>query len=139
MKREYYDVYEMLYADYVYENEFRRRRPFPTDEYYIVRTIRKSIDRVDKEDKLRPDAKYFLLVNFHHLIVRPLIEQRPIRDFRNEKDYFELEDNIQSDLEAIITDSRDNVTQEEISGHQVMKSIDRLWKSLKTTKLEIWG
>ena len=138
MKKEYYDVYKMLYADYVSENEFRRRRPFPT-EYYVVRTIRKSIDRADKEGKLRPDAKYFLLVNFHHLIVRPLIEQRPVRDFRIEKDYFELEANIQSDLETIIADSNDNVNQEEISGHQIMKSIDKLWKNLKTTKLEIWG
>jgi hypothetical protein len=87
MKKEFYDIYEMLYAEYIYANEFRRRRPFPYDEYYIIKTIRKSIDMADIENTLRPDAKYFLIVNFHHLIVRPLFEQRPYREFRLEKEF----------------------------------------------------
>lgn len=148
MKREYYDIYEMLYAEYAYENEFRRRRPFPFDEYYIIRTIRQSIDNADKDNSLRPDAKYFLMVNFHHLIVRPLFEQRPYREIRLEKEFIDLESDIKSDINTIvsetkedinISESRPNEKKEEISGHKIMKTIDRVWKNLKTTKFEVWG
>ncbi len=139
MRREYYETYEMLYAEYIYENEFRRRRPFRYDEYYIVRTIRKSIDNADKEDTLRPDAKYFLIVNFHHLIVRPLFEQKPYREFRIEKEFARLEDDIQSDIVTIISETKRETEQSEISGHQIMRTIDRLWKDLRTTRFELWG
>lgn len=139
MKKEYYEIYEILYAEYIYDLRNKRGMLFPTDEYQIVRQIRKSIDSADKEDRLRPDARYFLLVNFHHLIVKPLVEQKPSRGFRSEKDFIELEKMIQSDLREIVTDSISDPSQTEISGHQIMKSIDKLWNGLKTTKLEIWG
>lgn len=139
MKKEFYDTYEMLYSEYIYENEFRRRRPFPYDEYYIIKTIRKSIDTADKENILRPDAKYFLIVNFHHLIVRPLFEQRPYREFRLEKEFAEIEDDIQADITTIVSETKKEAEQREISGHQIMRTIDRVWKNLKTTRLELWG
>ena len=138
----------MLYADYVYEDEFRHRRTPPYDEYYIVKTIRQSIDTADKENFLRPDAKYFLIVNFHHLIVRPLFEQRekPFSDFfskvfGSEKDFFiELENNIQSDIATIVSETKKEVyNQRDISGHQIMRTIDRIWQNLKTTRFELWG
>jgi hypothetical protein len=139
MKSEYYEIYEMLYTDYVYENEIRRRRPFPYNEYYFIKIIRKSIDKADREGILRPDAKYFLIVNFHHLIIRPLIEHRPSRDFINEKELFGLDDSIQSDIETIISETKIEENEQDISGHQIMKTIDRLWKTLKTTKINLWG
>ena len=139
MKKEFYDTYEMLYAEYIYENYFIRRRPFPYDEYYIIRRIRKSIDTADKENTLRPDAKYFLIVNFHHLIVRPLFEQRPYREFRLEKEFPEIEDDIQADIATIISETKKEAEKGEISGHQIMRTIDRVWKNLKTTRLELWG
>jgi len=139
MKREYYDIYEMLYADYVYENKFSRRRPFPFDEHYIIKSIRQSIDTVDKENTLRPDAKYFLIVNFHHLIIRPLFEQRLYKEARLEKEFLDLENDIKSDIFTIVIETKREAGQGEISGHQIMKTIDRFWKELKTTRLELWG
>lgn len=139
MKKEFYDIYEMLYADYVNENEHRLRRSFHYDEHSIIMTIRKSIDNADKDNSLRPDAKYFLIVNFHHLIVMPLFEQRPFIDRRREKEFSELEDSIQSDISTIISETKIEIRQEEISGHQIMKTIDRVWQKLKITRLEIWG
>jgi hypothetical protein len=138
MKKEYYDTYEMLYSEYVYENDFRRRRPFLYDEYYIIRTIRKSIDNADKSNSLRPDAKYFLIVNFHHLIVRPLFEQRPYKDRQIEKEFTELEGDIQDDIATIVSETKKEA-EGEISGHQIMRTIDKVWKNLKTTRLELWG
>jgi hypothetical protein len=138
MKREYYDIYEILYADYIYENVYRPRSFFSFSEYRIIRTIRLAIDSNEKEKKLRPDAKYFLLVNFHHLIVKPLIEADEFIVFRN-KNLNDLEANIQSDISTIISGTKQPSSEREISGHQIMETIDRLWKDLKTTKLEIWG
>lgn len=140
MKEQYHEIYESLYKDYVYEQDFiRRKRPFHLDEYYITKTIKKSIERADRENRLRPDAKYFLIVNFHHLIVRPLIEERPYRSKFQEERIFDLEDSIHSDIETIINSSLKTAENKEVSGHQIMRTIDKLWKELRTTKLELWG
>ncbi len=145
MKKENYDTYEMLYAEYLYfyERGGRLIKPSANPEYYLVKSIRKSIDLADKENVLRPDAKYFLIVNFHHLIIKPLykqlIKQRPSRDIidENELDYFE--EMFQSDIENIISESRLKQFEKDISGHQIMQTIDKLWGILKTTNLELWG
>ncbi|UJP63956.1 hypothetical protein [Mongoliitalea daihaiensis] len=139
MESEYNKIFELLYADYVYEIEYRRRRPFLYNEYYFVRSIRKSIDIKDVENTLRPDAKYFLIINFHHLIVRPLIERNGLKNLQNESFVFELEENIQSDIEMIINEVKGNDEVEQISGHQIMKSIDALWSKLRTTGQKTWG
>ena len=140
MDNKYYRIYEELYADYLYDWDYRRRRLPYYNEYDFIKTIRRSIDQADKENILRPDAKYFLIVNFHHLIVRPLIEGRPLRrDFPGDKELLSLEDSIQTDIETIITESQYLDNHGEVSGHQIMRTIDKLWRELKTTKLEIWG
>lgn len=135
MRPEYYDIYEELFDEYVYDQD-RRRRPYPYDEYYLIRVIRRAIERTERENNreipIRPDAKYFLMVNFHHLIVKPLYEAIPYRQLPN------LEDDIQSDIYTIILEaSRER--DEEISGHQIMRTIDRVWKNLRTTRFELWG
>jgi len=137
MKEEFYKAYEELYSEYVYEQDFIRRRPYPLyeEEYYIIKKIRISIDNADKENTLRPDAKYFLLVNFHHLIVRPLFERRPYR----EKFYPEIENDIEKDILTIVSETKQNSEQGEISGHKIMDTINKLWKNLRTTRLELWG
>ncbi|WP_053990088.1 hypothetical protein [Mangrovimonas sp. TPBH4] len=137
MDSNYYKIYENLYADYLYDWDRQRRVSFYTD-YDFIKTIRRSIDRADTENNLRPDAKYFLMVNFHHLIVRPLMESRLEIYFPNHKEFLDLEYSIQTDIGTIISESiKDN--KEDVSGHQIMKTIDNLWRELRTTRLEIWG
>jgi len=141
MKNEYYEIYEMLYADYIYESSYRRRKP--PDEYYLLKLIRKSIDYADKEGLLRPDAKYFLMVNFHHLIIRPLFEQGLFKNLRIDdriKGFEEdIKENIESDIFTIISETKRDSDRSEISGHQIMHTIDRTWKDLKMTRFELWG
>jgi hypothetical protein len=141
MREEFYKVYQDLYSEYVYEQYFRLRvsYPFYKDEYYIIRQIRISIDKADKENTLRPDAKYFLLVNFHHLIIRPLFEQRPngIKNFYAEIE--QVEQDIDADISTIVSETKQNSEQGEISGHKIMDTINKLWKKLRTTRLELWG
>ena len=141
MKEEYNKVYDNLFADYAYESNLRRFRFFHYEEYDLIRAIRRSIDRIDKENQLRPDAKYFLLVNFHHLIVRPLLDTE--RYLPIGIDPLSLENDIDQDIATIIRSSISNNNNIEnngkISGHQIMSTIDKLWRDLRTTKLDIWG
>jgi hypothetical protein len=137
MKKEFYKAYEDLYSEYPYEQEFihRRRYPFYANEYYITRQIRISIDKADKENTLRPDAKYYLLVNFHHLVVRPLFEQMYYR----EKYYKEIEQHIDADISKIVSETKQKTGKDEISGHDIMNTINTLWRQLRTTQFDFWG
>ncbi|MDB4926595.1 hypothetical protein [Mucilaginibacter sp.] len=146
MREEFYQTYDLLYADYVYNNDIRDRRYYQRNfglyEYDLVRIIRRAIDYQSNDRRVRPDAKYFLLVNFHNMIVRPLLEYRP---FRNPEriygdDPLELQVAIENDIKTIIDRTNEEADKdEEISGHAMMKAIDTLWPQLRTTKFEIWG
>lgn len=140
MNKRLSDIYDLLYSDFAYERRSRWRRSRTEDnEYYFARLIRKSIDNSDRDNSLRPDAKYFLLVNFLHLIVKPLLENKPFEDYRNELQFFSLEEDIQADIKKIILNAFDLKDGQEISGHQIMKSVDGLWSSLRTTSEKTWG
>ena len=139
MKQEFSDIYRTLYAEYIDENVFRRRRPLAYYNDLLTMVIRESIDTADKEGTLRPDAKYFLLVNFHHLVVRPLSERRIDRDILFGEEFFKIKDDLQADIATIVSETKKDAEQGEISGHQIMRTIDRVWKNLKTTRLELWG
>lgn len=140
MNKRLNDIYDLLYSDFAYERRSIGRRTQTEDiEYYFARLIRKSIDNSDKNNSLRPDAKYFLLVNFLHLIVKPLLENKPFEDYRNELQFFSLEEDIQADIKNIILNAFESKDGQEISGHQIMKSVDGLWSSLRTTSEKTWG
>jgi len=139
MKPEFNKIYENLYADYVYDADKRSSIFVRYNEYELLRTIRRSIDNSDKEDKLRPDAKYFLLTNFHNLIVRPLIDD--YRYVLDNPDLSNLGEYIAEDIQTIINTTTNEIStdSEKISGHQIMSTINGLWKTLKTTSFDIWG
>jgi len=139
MKPEFNKIYENLYADYVYDADKRSSIFVRYNEYELLKTIRRSIDNSDKEDKLRPDAKYFLLTNFHNLIVRPLIDD--YRYVLDNPDLSNLGEYIAEDIQTIINTTTNEIStdSEKISGHQIMSTINGLWKTLKTTSFDIWG
>lgn len=139
MERPFYEVYEMLYAEYVYESEFRNRRFFLYSEYSILKEMRRTIDAEDKENSLRPDAKYFLLVNFHHLIIKPLFERRYSTEWKSDVEFGGLREDINEDIVTIIRKTKQRSNIQEISGHQIMKTIDENWQNLKVTNRKIWG
>ncbi|WP_431244670.1 hypothetical protein ACQ9BO_10590 [Flavobacterium sp. P21] len=149
MKTEFNEIYENLFADYQYDFEFGRRNYLREinrrqySEFDFIRIIRRAIDRSDKE-LLRADAKYFLLVNFHHLVVLPVLENNLFRNREYEINLYEFQKSIEADIEIIIQTSFaenkiENTTEGFISGHQIMITIDSLWKKLSTTAFDIWG
>jgi hypothetical protein len=167
MRRKYYQIYQDQYEDYIGEN--KRNFSGREEEYLVrsIRNaidkwdvkqfgVNKSYDdyeddfiesegtigrgsRYSFNSRLRPDAKLFLLNNFHQMIVKPLIN-----------DYnFEMEDiNIskmkqecEEDVEVILNKSIEEIEyhENEISGHLIMRIMDRLWRGLNMTRMEVWG
>ncbi len=146
----YYDIYEQLYVDYIYDNErtytrrYRERyfdrefeRPF-YEELQLLRITRNTIDNTQQYQKasLRPDARYFLLTSFHSMIIKPVIE-RLLQGSDISYGFRELQNDIVEDINTIVDHSRSR--KEEISGHVIMESINSKWRELRTTRMEIWG
>jgi hypothetical protein len=139
MKQEYFESYEKLYEDFVERLRPFYRRTFPYVEFEFGLTIMKAIDNADKRKKLRPDAKYFLAVNFYHLIVLPLIEGSKRGGQVSDIMFNQMQEDIRDDIYTIVSEAKGKNDSGQISGHQIMGTIDRIWGSLKTTKFEIWG
>ncbi len=138
MKPEFYEIYELLYQEFIYENRSRQERK-TYDEYHVLRIIRKTINELKTEKPLRPDAKYFLIVNFLFLIIKPLTQQNRRNRALLEELFPGLEEDIMYDISSIVLLAEKESKDAEISGHSIMRSIDILWTKLRTTKFEIWG
>ena len=156
MNRRFYDIYNGLYADYVNEfSNLRRRREWFSEfetEAAIIREIRRAIELaemdIQRKEKLeriilRPDAKFFLLSNFHLMIIRPLLE-RDNRFWEQMKFKGEIPfaDEIKNDINSIVREAYLQTREQEkktISGHAIMRTIDKMWRQLKATNFEIWG
>ncbi len=154
MNSDFNNIYENLYSDYVFEFGFpRKNRVWATElesETELIRIIRRSIENTelelsqnifDQSVTFRPDAKFFLLTNFHLMIVRPLQERKNTwwDQTKIERNYSE---DIKSDIRKIMSFAADTAKAKQkkiVSGHEIMKAIDQNWKQLKLTSLEIWG
>lgn len=136
MKRKFDEAFSKLYDVYAFEHD---KYPDSLYEGNIIRKIKESIESADPNHNLRSDARYFLLVNFHHLVTRPLLDRDRFFDHSYGLELDKLVETIQSDITEIITKAPVSNNQDKISGHQIMKAIDSQWRNLKTTKLEIWG
>lgn len=154
MKSEFYEIYYGLYADYIYMFDYpllRRELFIPFEsETNILREIRRAIEKAEmefeKQDKfqnlvLRPDAKFFLLTNFHLMIVKPLLEHKEKlwNQTRSQELYYET---INKDIRLIIGEAYSltrNKGKKIVSGHSIMSAIDLTWRVLKSTSFEFWG
>jgi hypothetical protein len=142
MKQEFENAYRSLFYEYPYY----RRIAFP-DRPYMLRSerdlleiLRNSIIRLGEQSVentgLRSDALYFLLINFHHMIIRPLAESDNIYSTRYLQ---EEQENILSDLSTVINLALEQARERPVSGHTILETINSSWKSLKTTRLSLWG
>jgi len=64
-----------------------------------------------------------------------LFERIPYR----KKFYREIESDIEADISTIVSEAKQESEHGEISGHKIMDTINKLWKNLRTTRLELWG
>jgi len=164
----YHLVYSKLYKAYIskyekmaffaleYSSEFGMSLKYNNveKEYELLKQIDNAIQNASRgfsdkiKDYLRADARYFLLVNYHLLIIRPLLMGRQLKRHLNEPQernlasQDELREIIDSDINLILSKANDSVkveNKEEISGHTIVDTISTNWSNLKSTKFNVWG
>lgn len=147
------DIYTGIFsAMYEREDEMRRsywfRFGFPRTgrEVEFGETIRSAIETASEAvrrrngTEVRPDAKYFLLLNLLQMLAMPILIAR-------REDPGRVEEDAAYDVDLILRDaseSRIAPTQSpsndrlEISAHQVIDAVSRNWSKLRLSRVRIW-
>ena len=149
MRAEYYEIYGDLYDMY------RRRwfdMPYMPERHsefgplfesralrWTTEAIEYSISELGLTKQVRPDAKHFLLVNLHQLIVLPLIHPEgrtlPVQELRNM-----LRKDVRTVLEYSLKTLESNIDNKgEISSGHILKTISNIWNDLSLNRIDVWG
>lgn len=151
MQKEYYEIYGDIYDGYRLGNAGMRFAQELFFEYgpmrywhsirWTTEAIEKSISRLGLIDRMRPDAKHFLLVNLHQLVVLPIMHPSA-PGIPSEK----LRSMLEQDSELILKMASEPIPNDyeekesyEISGGKIVRTVAKLWNDLSLSKLEIWG
>jgi hypothetical protein len=137
MSPEFYDAYRDL-AD-LYRMSDRYRSFFPPfrrrrDIHIIDEVITQVVNELNLQERIRPDARFFLLVNVDQMIVMPLSYSGNLRVDRQP-----LNEMIRTDVRTILRTASERVDQQEISGHRVVNVLSEIWGRLDISKLDVWG
>jgi hypothetical protein len=106
----------------------------PTLSQPRLNDIKLAVDNatVNTNKTLRSDAKYFLFINFAHMVETPLAEN-------NETSLYPF-NNMNEDIKTLVQSaSLQDPDETEISGHQIIQALSQTWPSLKLSSLRIWG
>ena len=137
MNPRYYDIYNEL--RYAYRNDYFLRRfdlPFgpwsPEQIIHLEKTIAEVEEKLQKP--LRPDARLFLLSNFHLMVLLPANHPLAPQGAAGQ-----IQEAVQSDIRTIISAAAEQSENErEISGGAILRATAELWKELKTNAQNIW-
>lgn len=145
MRKKYYDIFRDLYVLYQVMWSLRPIHPSWDYEYplLLVRNLRIVTDALDDElvelkltKHLRPDAKHFLLVNLHQLVVLPLKHD----GMSDEKASEIVRRDLNIILNKCLTFQDFRATEGlEITGHMILKTICSVWHELSISELSMWG
>lgn len=174
MRHEFYEVYENLYRDYLYDSTHyqeyrdnilyrlrRRARALPPElvKEMVYETQRAIDNAAEKRGdyKVRPDAKYFLLVNFYEMVLRPIATELQTRGEVGERfSRDSMREDLRHDVELILEDAEDRARRRnegvpqpwaqsaeegarEISGRNVIDAIGGVWEKIKYNEYLYWG
>lgn len=139
MDNEFRAIYGRLYEDFQGPRIVRPLLEFPP---YVRpglhRAIAEAIDEACKREgvDLRPDARYFLAVNFYHMIAVPVA----IRDGEGGAIPTPAAvDLIRADCTEIVRAAREKYGHEEISGRAMLETCARVYERLKVAASNVWG
>lgn len=148
MRREFYEIYKDLYDLYrraSIDPRFPIDYPFPfpfrlfdiRSVRWVTEAVESSVSTLGLVERVRPDAKHFLLVNFHQMVVLPLAhpEAEGIGPPPPELEKILAEDTI-TILSEASERSRDA---DEITAADVLTAISTLWDRLGVSQFRIWG
>lgn len=113
------DIYEELYKEYTHELTGEDKEL----AHKVKALVDDLVDELDLSERLRPDAKLYLLVNYHRLLVIPLVRSK----FIDTKQIF---DSLKVDAKLALNEARaiaDRRKKDRISGHVMVDSIGKVW------------
>jgi hypothetical protein len=143
MRREFYDIYRGLEERYrVSESVWRLgplqdpRLPFPIGGIQLVEDAISDtlIDLRLGSDKLRPDARLFLVTNMYQMIFLPIASSS-----ERKMDGGDISKLLRADLRTILDTAQEQSSDEEISSHAVFNAVSQVWDKLRATELDVWG
>lgn len=125
--------------------------------HLIERAILDSLRHLDLQERIRPDALHFLLINMHQMVSLPVLleaarNRRP-RSQEWERDWNdsyksenfpyksidqELRETIRHDIDLILSDAA-KFSLGEISGSDILRSAANVYKRLKSAANNTWG
>lgn len=140
MDTNYERIYKRLLSDYKARYDYFDQ-PLPRgfslyDDLDLFETIQQRIadfKEAQPNQILRPDAEYFLLMNFQQMIALPLLLRAdPARP------YAVIRDAVSDDVKLVLRGAVEEAKNREISGHSIVQSLNKRWRDLKTTDFRIW-
>jgi hypothetical protein len=136
----FYEKYEDLQVGPTFSiRNFLRRVP-----PHLFRAIETASSNVKDRRGLRADARLFLAINFHQMVIEPLQEAQSIPQD-------ELLDLVYHDVDTIVQEAANEGSQHEsreiaatpsedgISSGAVLRALARKWKDLELNRLGTWG
>lgn len=145
MNQDMHEIYRLLYSDYT-ETPFSpdlgspsRDRPVRDGVLPRITAMIEDAERRTKAPhRLRPDARLFLVVNFHQMVSRPLqlgnvLPDEQLLQLIHHDLRIVVEDAANEDDADAVTPSRDG-----ISAAAVVRAIARRWKELKLNGIGVW-
>lgn len=95
--------------------------------------IDEVINVIDPNIKIRPDVKYFLIINFFHMVALPLTIQS--EDFSAT-----YKEHLEKDIAIILTEAIHNATErKEITTTDIIKALPIVWENLGLNQIKVWG
>ena len=141
MDAEYRDVFEAMYTRRISPSI---PPPGPPGQDELI--VRHAIDDADarlfqsRQQRLRADAKYFLLLNFMQMVFAPV--RLLGRDVTAE-----LTSSLVADINLVVNEAarRQQILpglaaeQSDVSGHAVLEAVSNRWRDLNLSSFRIWG
>jgi hypothetical protein len=148
MREDYYEVYRELYdhyrfsgaglEDFGFLSRWISRAPALTSDGRDLRMIEDAITAAQADlgllDRLRPDAKLFLLINLHQMVTRPVAMRRTVSGEQPPLDSY-----VREDVHTILETAKEEAREREVSGHAIVVALSRIWEKLRTNQLDVWG
>ena len=130
--------------------------PRPLDAMRLVRTaVERSERELPREMALRPDARLFLTVNLHQMVVMPLLHENAgpsVFPFSGGELWGELQAMLTEDARTILgIAARDAFAEPppdvyhsegrpiELSSGAILRAVAASWGKLRLDRFEIWG
>jgi len=114
-----------------YKESFKYLRPLLS---FTKKTIDKAIDAIDENKRIRPDAKYYLLINFYHMVAVPLTLHK--------HEIFSVlyKENVENDVKIILAKAIEMSPKKNvITTTDIIKILPKVWDNLGLNKIKVWG